>query len=311
MNRFAVPAALIGSAFAGMLVAVQSRVNGGLSQELGSGYVAAAVSFGSGLVILIVATLISRRARRGLGELRSLVAQGSFPWWALFGGVFGALFVLAQGLVASVLGLALFTVGIVAGQVAGGLIIDRIGLGPGGKVPLTLQRVVGTLIALVAVGISVGGDLGANNAAWLVVFPLLAGFGVALQSATNGLVRSAARSAIAATLLNFIVGFTVLAIFCAVSVAVQGWPEVWPTHPLYYIGGAIGVFFIALASVLVRVAGVLLLSMSNIAGQLVAAVLLDLGLPLAGGVTWAMAVGAAVALVAVVVAAIPSRATGS
>jgi transporter family-2 protein len=47
--------------------------------------------------------------------------------------------------------------------------------------------------------------------------------------------------------------------------------------------------------------------MSNVAGQLIASVLLEAGLPLAGGVTAAMAVGTAVALAAVVIASLPGR----
>jgi transporter family-2 protein len=123
----------------------------------------------------------------------------------------------------------------------------------------------------------------------------------------NGLVRAAAQSAIASTFVNFVVGTAVLAVAAAVSVATQGWPENWPSEPWFYVGGVIGVIFIAVAAILVRLTGVLLLSMSNVAGQLIASVLLEAGLPLAGGVTAAMAVGTAVALAAVVIASLPGR----
>lgn len=293
---------------AGMMGAVQSRVNGGLGQELGNGFIAAIVSFGTGLVIIAVVTLFSYRARNGLRELRELVAEGRFPWWALFGGFFGALFVLSQSLVAPELGVALFTVGLVAGMVAGGLGLDRIGLGPAGKVQPSPQRIIGTVLVVVAVGIAVSGELGGGRSAWLVIFPFLTGLGISLQSATNGLVRSAAQSAVATTLLNFITGTSLLLVAVVISVSVQGWPEVWPTNPVLYIGGALGTIFIAVGALLVRTLGVLLLSMSNIAGQLIASVLLDLGAPLAGLVTWPMVVGASVGLVAVGIAAVPRRA---
>ena len=99
----------------------------------------------------------------------------------------------------------------------------------------------------------------------------------------------------------------ILVIVAAISVAVQGWPTAWPSGPLYYTGGALGIVFIALAAILVRTAGVLLLSMSNVAGQLLASVALEAGLPLAGGVSAGLLAGTAVALVAVVIAAIPVR----
>ena len=305
--RFRVPVALLGSGTAGMLVAVQSRINGGLSQQIGNGYLAAAVSFGSGMLLLTLITLLTPKARRGMRLLSTEVRSGRYPVWGLLGGTCGAFFVLTQGLVASVIGLALFTVGIVAGQVLGGLLMDRIGLGPGGRVDPSLQRVVGTGLAVVAVAISVAGGLGGSGSPWLVVVPLIAGIGMAWQSAVNGLVRAAAQSAIAATFVNFVVGTVVLVIAAAVSLAVQGWPESWPSEPWFYVGGVIGMIFIAVAAILVRLTGVLLLSMSNVAGQLIASVLLEASLPLAGGVTALMAVGTAVALVAVMIASLPGR----
>ncbi len=300
--------ALLGSGLAGGLVATQSRVNGGLSQAIGDGYVTAVVSFGSGLVILVLIVLASRTARGGLRRVRAEVGGGRLPVWALTGGLCGAFFVLGQGLVASVIGLAVFTVGVVAGQVTGGLVMDRIGLGPGGRVDPSVQRMLGAALAVVAVGLSVLADLlGGGAGLWLVVIPVVAGVGVAWQSAMNGLVRSAAHSAITATFINFVVGTSVLIVAAGISVAVNGWPADWPADPLLYIGGATGVVFIGVAALLVRTAGVLLLSMSNVAGQLIAAVAFEAGLPLADGVTPGLLVGAAVALAAVVIAALPRR----
>lgn len=288
-----------------MLVALQSRVNGGLSQQVGNGFVVAAVSFGSGLIILMVLMLFSRRGRQGLGKLRAEVASRHLPWWALCGGAGGAFFVLNQGLVAPLTGLALFTVGIVAGQVVGGLLLDRAGLGPGGRIDPTRPRIIGTCLAIAAVIVSVGSGAGAT--VWLVVFPVIVGAGVAAQSMVNGLVRAAAQSALTATFLNFVVGTALLVVMAAVSVGLSGWPTTWPSEPWHYLGGLIGTIFIAIAAMLVRTAGVLLLSMSNVAGQLIAAVVFEVGAPLAGGVSTGMFIGSGVALLAVAVAALPAR----
>ena len=145
-RRSSIPvwAALLGSGLAGMLVAVQTRLNGGLSQAIHDPYLTAAISFLLGLSIITIVMLATARGRRGITRLRGELKGGRLPWWALTGGAFGAFFVLGQGLIATVIGLALFTVGVVAGQVLGGLVIDRIGLGPGGRVDPTVQRLVGT-----------------------------------------------------------------------------------------------------------------------------------------------------------------------
>jgi transporter family-2 protein len=303
--------ALLGSGFAGALIAVQTRINGGLSNALHDGYVAAAYSFGSGLLIMVVAMLLSPRARKGLRLISVEVRSRRMPWWVLLGGLCGGFFVLGQGTVATVIGLALFTVGVVAGQVSGGLLFDRMGLGPGGRIDPTATRMVGTVLAIVAVVLSVLADLGGpdSHAAhlWLIVVPLCAGLFTAWQSAMNGLVRAAAQSAIASTFINFVFGMALLTVAATISVAIHGWPQQWPTNPVFYVGGILGAIFIALAVVLVRTAGVLLLSMSNVAGQLIAAVALEAWLPLSSGVTPWLLAGAAVALVAVIIAALPSR----
>lgn len=301
--------ALVGSGLAGMLVALQSRINGGLAQELGNGYVAAALSFAGGLVVICVVLAFSPRGRAGVVRVSREVRAGRLPSWALLGGVAGAAFVLCQGLIAPLTGVALFTVGIVAGQVTGGLVMDRLGLGPGGRIDATPTRLLGTVLAVAAVVVSVAaGHFG--GVLVLVLVPVLVGAGMAAQSMVNGLVRAAAESAVTATFANFVIGTAALVAVAVVSVAVTGWPTHWPTSFWLYSGGLIGVVFIAVAAMLVRRAGVLLLSMSNVAGQLVAAVAFEAGFPLAGGLTPALLVGTGIALVAVIVAAFPSKPLG-
>lgn len=302
-SRARLTAALIAACVSGMLTAVQSRLNGGLALELGDGYLTAVVSVGTGIVLLAIALLLSSRGRRGFGLLAAELRSGRFPRWALFGGLAGGLFVLAQSTIAPRTGLALFTIGIVVGQVGGGLLLDVIGLGPGGRIGASPLRVIGTGLAVVGVMVSVLGgiDLGL---VLLIVLPVLIGAAMSAQSMTNGLVRSASESALTATFLNFAVGLTMLTVFAAVSIATRGWPESWPSGIWYYVGGPLGIVFVALSSVLVRPLGVLLLSLSTVAGQLFAAALIEAGFPLAEGLTPWMAAGAAITLAAVAIAAL-------
>ena len=63
-------ALLLVAAFgSGVLVALQSRINGQLGLQLGDGFVAAFISFGSGFVILVIASVFWRPGRRGLGQV--------------------------------------------------------------------------------------------------------------------------------------------------------------------------------------------------------------------------------------------------
>lgn len=297
---------LAAAGLSGMLVAVQSRANGGLAVEIGSGYVAAAFSVGSGLVLLFVALAFSRSGRQGFSRLMRELRSGRFPRWALLGGLVGGLFVLAQSAIAPLTGLALFTIGVVVGQVCGGLILDIVGIGPGGRIAASVPRVAGTVLAVVGVIVSVLGGV-SGDVVLLVVVPILLGVAVSAQSMSNGLIRSAAGSALTATIMNFTVGFALLLVLALVSIDVQGWPSVWPSTPWYYIGGPLGIVFVGLSAILVRPLGVLLLSMSSVAGQLLAAALIEAGLPLAGGLTPWMVAGCAITLAAVAIATAPGR----
>jgi transporter family-2 protein len=289
----------------GALVAVQSRINGELGRQLGDGFTAALISFGSGLVILVIALAIAPAGRRGLARVRTALRDGELRWWYVCGGAAGAFLVLSQGLTAAVLGVALFTVAIVAGQTVSGLVFDRIGLGPGGKRLLTRARVIGAVLALIAVTWAVSAQLSGSVPVWMLVLPLIAGLGIGWQQAVNGRVRASSGSALTATFLNFLVGTAVLLVLMVVHSAIVGWPTSLPTAPWLYVGGAIGCIFIGATALLVRVTGVLVLGLATVAGQLLAALLLDVMAPAdAHPLAWSTVAGTMLALVAVAVASI-------
>jgi bacterial/archaeal transporter family-2 protein len=143
---------------------------------------------------------------------------------------------------------------------------------------------------------------------WMLVLPVAAGIGVAWQQALNGQVRLVADSALTATWGNFAVGVALLAVAAAVSLLFVPWPDEFPTNPVLYLGGAIGVTFIAASAVIVRITGVLVLGLGAICGQLVMSVVLDLFVPVPGHELAASTVGGTVlALLAVAIASIRRR----
>ncbi|MEU5938348.1 DMT family transporter [Micromonospora sp. NPDC047548] len=290
----------------GVAVAVQSRINGELGVRLADGIAAAVVSFGLGLLVLLVLVPATPGGRRGLRDLRTALQDGSLRPWQCLGGVCGAFLVATQGLTIGTLGVAVFTVAVVAGQSASSLAVDRAGVGPAGRQPVTASRLTGAALTVLAVLLAVGDRLADPGILALALLPLLAGVGIAWQQAVNGRVRVASGSALSATLVNFAVGTAALLVTFAVDGAVRGRPTgAFPGEPWLYLGGPIGIVFIAIAASIVRFTGVLLLGLATIAGQIVGAVLLDLVLPTAashpGPTTLA---GAALTLVAVLVAAL-------
>lgn len=290
-------------------VAVQSRINGELAAELENGYVAALISFGSGLVLLSIAMLVAPSGRRGLARIRGEVAQKRTPWWFLFGGAAGAFLVLSQGLTAAVVGVALFTVAVVAGQTLSGLLVDRRGIGSNIPKPITVTRLFGSLLALAAVVFVVSEQIRSDVPLWVLVMPLVGGLAIGWQQAVNGQVRVASRSPLTAAFINFVVGTTALTIAVVVYSFWAGWPEVYPSNPWLYLGGAIGVVFIAGAAIVAPITGVLLLGLGTTAGQLIASLVLDIVSPVAAHpLAWTTVIGTAVTFVAVGIAAIPAPA---
>lgn len=300
---------LLVCAFAtGIGVALQSRINGELGQKLGDGFFAAVISFGSGFIILAIAILFWRPGRRGAVRVVSALRARSIPRWYVFGGAAGAFFVLSQSLVVGLVGVALFTVGVVAGQTVSSLLIDRRGLGSMGAKPITWQRLVGAIVALLAVGLAASSEVRGDLPLWVLLIPFLAGLGVGWQGAVNGQVRAIAGSALTATFGNFLVGAGLLLVIAVIHTVIVGWPHHLPSTPWLYLGGLVGIAFIAVQTMIVRITGVLLMGLAVLSGQLVTAVAFDLVAPVqAHPIASLTIVGAALTLAAVVIAAVPRR----
>lgn len=300
--------ALAGAVTIGVLTAAQARVNGQLGLRLEDAFLAAFISFGSGLVILSIACAVFPSGRRGFGLLVRGLREGRIPWWMLAGGAAGAFTVATQGLVVATIGVSLFTVGVVAGQTVSGLLIDRVGFGPGGAVAVTIPRVAGGALALIAVVLSFGGAGVGAIPLWMLVLPFLAGAGIAWQQGTNGRLRQRVGSPLTATLVNFIGGTLLLGIVALVHTLVEGPPSALPTEWWVYLGGAMGVTYVFLGAAIVAYTGVLLLGLASVVGQLLTAVVLDWIWPAyAGSGDVRALVVVTIALASVVVAAVPWR----
>jgi transporter family-2 protein len=300
--------ALGGAALVGVLTAVQARINGQLGARLDDGLLAAVISFGSGLILLIVLSAALPGGRRGTAALLAGMRGRTIPWWMLAGGAAGALTVATQGLAVAVIGVSLFTVGVVAGQAVSGLVLDRIGYGPAGVVAVTVPRLVGGALALVAVGISLVGDGVRGIPIWMLALPFMAGIGIAWQQATNGRLRQRVGTPLTATLVNFVGGTFLLVIAWAMRLSTAGMPAEFPAETWLYIGGVIGVAYIILSAALVAHTGVLLLGLGVVVGQLLASIAIDAIWPVASGPGFLQATAmVVVALSGVAVAAAPRR----
>jgi len=297
------------SIVAGSMVALQSRINGQLGLEIGSGPVAALFSFSTGTLALAAILLFSPAARSGINQVISELRGGSLPWWTATGGLGGGLIVLTQGISAGTLGIALFSVALVTGQTLGSATIDSTGWFGAVKINLSLSRTIGALLAVAGAYLAL--SLGSSSPAgltYLFALPALAGLAAGYQQAVNGRIRGVAKSALAATFLNFIFGtllvllvVIVLSFFSEIEIVL---PQSW----WLWTGGLVGTIFIAIQTKTVGIIGVLGLGVSLVSGQLLAAVVLDLTLPIeSSGPTLATIMGAMVTLVGAVLVIVGRR----
>jgi transporter family-2 protein len=300
---------------AGLAIPVQGRINGALGARLNDGIAAAVVSFSTGLLLMILISLVLPRGRAGLASIVPAVRTRAFPRIYVLAGAIGALFVFAQSFTVGLLGVALFTVATVTGQTVSGLLVDRLGIGPAGKKSVTGIRIVGCVLTIAAVawavsprfsGAGAGTDAGPGALLVPLLLPVAAGFLMSFQQAMNGTATVHYGTPIAATLVNFVAGCIVLWAAFAVKLAVSGPGNPLPAEWWYYLGGPMGCVFIGLGALLVRSLGVLVTGLGMIAGQLLGSLALDLVLPAPGTVVApATVLGTLLTLGAIILATLP------
>jgi transporter family-2 protein len=140
-------AVLLG-ALAGCLVGMQAPINSRLGKTIG-GVQAASFSFLIGTAALVSISFI---LRGGLGSLGSV---GKVPWWALVGGLLGAVYVFVALEAVQSLGASGLTAVVIGGQLLISVVIDRFGLLGVAKTPIGTERIVGLVLLVAGVALVV------------------------------------------------------------------------------------------------------------------------------------------------------------
>jgi transporter family-2 protein len=134
---------------AGALIAVQYAVNGRVAVATGQPVDAAWVNFVVGFTALLVVFL--------LGSVAFGAGAHQLPrshWWLYLTGPIGVVFVALAAWVVRLLGVLLFSLSVVSGQLAGAVLIDVIS--PTGTQTVGVATLVGVALTVVAVAIGSG-----------------------------------------------------------------------------------------------------------------------------------------------------------
>jgi bacterial/archaeal transporter family-2 protein len=134
---------------AGALVAVQYAVNGRVSVATGQPLAAAWINFVVGMIALFVVYLVGLVVVGG-----GVHGLPSGPWWLYLSGPIGVVFVTLAAWVVRVLGVLFFSLCVVAGQVAGAVLIDVVS--PTRPNSVGTATLVGVALTVLAVGVGSG-----------------------------------------------------------------------------------------------------------------------------------------------------------
>lgn len=124
---------------------LQAPINSRLGRSVGTAQ-AATFSFLVGTVALV---LIASFWSGGLGDLGKL---GRAPWWALVGGLLGAVYVTVALVAVRTLGASGLTAVVITGQLAISVLIDRFGLVGVARQHVGASRILG--LVLLAAGVA-------------------------------------------------------------------------------------------------------------------------------------------------------------
>ncbi|MEI6881948.1 MAG: DMT family transporter, partial [Bacteroidota bacterium] len=259
------------STLSGALIAGQSRINGELSNQMGDSLEAAIVSFGTGLIFVSLISLFRKDVRSGFSFIFKAVVSKQLSMWRLSAGALGASFVAMQTYVVPIAGVALFTVASLAGQTAISLWVDHVGLAGGIKSTISKRRIAAAIITIGAVAVSAWDRFSMSSFSILAItLAVIAGSWVGVQRALNGQINSFSKKSFATSQLNFITGFTFLTLLLVLR-------SLFTDHSILnltsgpwwmFLGGSIGVFYIAFSAVAVQYVGVLEFTLLSVGGML-------------------------------------------
>ena len=132
--------AIVITAAAGGLIALQAPINATLGRETGS-FPAALISFGIGTIALALIVVLAGQGG-GVGNVTAVS-----PIY-LIGGLLGAVYVTCALITVKSIGAGGVAAGTITGQLLASVAIDRIGAFGLNEEPLTLSRISGVLLLL-------------------------------------------------------------------------------------------------------------------------------------------------------------------
>ncbi|NKB36047.1 MAG: hypothetical protein GKR93_02605 [Gammaproteobacteria bacterium] len=126
----------------GVGISLQPPINSVMARALNSPILAAAISLFISVNFALLVWLALGKKAGDLSQIKSL------PWWVIIGGMIGVLFVGGSIVIIPIIGVALFFVCVVGGQLLGSSVIDQFGLFGLPVKPLNITKMLGLFLVL-------------------------------------------------------------------------------------------------------------------------------------------------------------------
>jgi bacterial/archaeal transporter family-2 protein len=130
---------------AGVLNGLQTGMNSQLTKSLGNPVLAGPIVYGLGFICFVVAVGVMSLFGLKVGDYGKLAQT---PWWAIIGGMAGAVFTLATLAATPKVGAGVFVAVTVTTGVVVSILIDHFGIIGVDKHPANIGRIVGAALMI-------------------------------------------------------------------------------------------------------------------------------------------------------------------
>lgn len=263
----------------GMFIPVQTLINAKLNSHTNSFIYTSTISFGVGVVFLLLLNLC---LNPGLMNPNLLFSQGININW-LLGGTLGVVYLTGNLLLLHKIGSSLTVIITLMGQLFMGLFIDSFGLFGIHKVPFTIFKILAVIFFILGALLinyrKTNFEKHKENKIPWIGLAILFGFCPPIQNVANHQLGAQVQSSFLASLISFIVGFIVLTIltliinrsFRITKIDNHG----KQIRPIYFLGGVLGVGFITINLIAVSIVGTATITILGFLGQIFIALIID------------------------------------
>ncbi len=267
---------------AGLLLTIQVGFNTTFGKQVGNPLASSLVSFSTGFLVLGAINLLHLLGRAEWSGLKRA------PKWVFFSGFVGGFYVTSTIIVAPSVGLAAMSATVVAGQLIGSLIVDKLGALGFEKKIIGLWQWLGALLLPVATLLILGladGDkaVQSNGNYWLLLLSFTAGLALSMSAGINATIARYVRNPGASALVNFAGGVVFILLIIAIafstglaSIDTANLGANLAATPWWgWLGGTMGATYVVVVTIVAPHIGAAMTNVLTVAGQLIMSLTAD------------------------------------